>query len=67
MTDDLDIFRSARLLIEEHGEHARIEAAMRADELLGQGDLEGQRVWMRIRDAVWELLRERPADGEAVH
>ena len=67
MTDELDIYRSAKVLIDQHGEHAVIEAAMRADELLDLGDLDGQRVWMAIRDAVRELQRERPRDGERVH
>ncbi len=35
MVDDLDIYRSAHGLIEEHGEDAPIHAAMRADELMG--------------------------------
>ncbi len=67
MPNDLDILRSAKLLIDQHGEHASLEAAMRADELLDQGDLDGQRVWMAIRNAVRELQRERPGDGERVH
>ncbi len=66
MPTDLDILRSAKLLIDQHGQDAILEAALRADELLDQGDLDGQRVWMRIRAAVVELLGERP-EGEAVH
>ncbi len=31
MTSDFDIFRSANLLVKQHGEDARIHAAMRAD------------------------------------
>ncbi len=31
MTSDLDIYRSANVLIREHGEDAAVEAAMRAD------------------------------------
>ncbi len=48
-----------------HGADALIEAALKADELLDAGDLDGQAVWMRIRKAVLELLR--PVDGEVVH
>ncbi len=40
---------------------------MRADEFLDQGILDGQRLWMRIMQAIEELQRERPRDGEAVH
>jgi len=34
MTSDLAIFRSANLLMQQHGEDALIEAAMRADAIL---------------------------------
>ncbi len=46
---------------------AAIEAAMRADEFLDQGNLDGQRLWMRIMQTIEELQRKRPRDGEAVH
>jgi hypothetical protein len=39
MIPDLDIYRSANVLIHEHGEDAAIEAAMRADAVLEKGDL----------------------------
>ncbi len=42
MTSDLDIYRSANVLIREHGEDAALEAAQRADAMLERGDLEGQ-------------------------
>ena len=44
MTSDLDIYRSANELIEQHGEAADIEAAMRADACLAAGDMEGEAV-----------------------
>ncbi len=65
MTSDLDIYRSAHELIEQHGDAADIEAAMRADELMEAGDMEGEAVWLRIVKATEELLsKERPADAE---
>ncbi len=67
MTSDLDIYRSANELIKQHGEDAPIHAAMRADECLAAGDMEGEAVWLRIIKAIEELLsEERPEDG-AVH
>ncbi len=45
MTSDLDIYRSATVLIREHGEDAALEAAQRADGRLERGDLEGCVVW----------------------
>ena len=64
MVSDLDIYRSAWLMVRQHGDDAVIQAAMRADELLERGDLEGQRAWLRIVDAIGELLsKEVPADA----
>ncbi len=67
MVDDLDIYRSANELIEQHGEDAPIRAAMRADELMETGDMEGRAVWLRIGKAVEELLSEERPEGEKVH
>ncbi len=65
MTSDLDIYRAANELIKQHGEDAPILAAMRADELMDAGDMEGRAVWLRIVKAVEELLsKERPDDAE---
>ncbi len=41
MTSDLDIYRSAQLLIDQHGDEAPIHAAMQADAMLDKGDLDG--------------------------
>ncbi len=61
MTSDLDIYRTANLLVKQHGEDAPIEAAIRADAMLEAGDLDGYAVWRRILRAVVEMLsRERP-------
>ncbi len=52
MISDLDILRSAQTVIKQHGEDALIEAAMRADEMIEAGDLDGYAVWRRILRAV---------------
>ncbi len=67
MTSDLDVYRSAHLLIERHGDDAPIEAAMRADELMEAGDMDGRAVWLRIVKAVEELLSEERPDDAEVH
>ncbi len=65
MTSDIDIYRAANELIEQFGDAADIEAAMRADERLAAGDMEGEAVWLRIVKAIEELLaEERPGDAE---
>ncbi len=60
MLTDLDIYRSAKILVEQHGADALIEAALKADELLDAGDRDGRAVWLRIRAAVVDLLRDSP-------
>ena len=63
MIPDLDIYRSANVLVTRHGEDAPIHAAMRADKLLEKGDLGGYAVWKRILRAVEELLSKGRPDG----
>ena len=68
MTSDLDIYRAAKLLVEEHGEEAPIEAALSATAMLEKGDLDGYAIWKRILLAVKELQDREPAGpGTVVH
>ena len=54
-------------LLERHRADAPVEAAMRADAMLEEGDLDGYAVWKGILKAVEELLREEPKEGERVN
>ena len=63
MTSDLDNFRTANVLIREHGDKAGIHAAMRADELLEAGDLDGVATWRRIIKAIEELASTERGDA----
>ncbi len=67
MTTDLDIYRSANELIKQFGDAADIEAAMRAEELMEAGDMEGVAVWKLILKAIEELLSEERPDDAEVH
>ncbi len=67
MVSNLDIYRSANLLVKQHGEDAPIHAAMRADAMLEAGDLDGLAAFKRILRAIEELQRAGPKSGEAVH
>ncbi len=40
MIPDLDTYRSARVLVKQHGEDAPIHAVMRVDAMLEVGDLD---------------------------
>ena len=66
MVSDLDIYRSAAVLIREHGEDAALEAARLADAMLEKGDLDGQRVWKSVLEAVRELQRMEPQTGQSL-
>ncbi len=67
MTSDLDIYRSANLLVKRYGDDAPIHAAMRADATLEAGDQDGYAVWKRILRALEELQREELQENEAAH
>ena len=67
MTTDLDIYRSAHALIQQHGDAAAIEAAMKADSMLDKGNLDGAAVWWQIVAAVNEMQRAEPKPGERRH
>ena len=66
MINDTDIFRAAKLLIDQHGEDAPLRAAQRADELLEEGDVDGVAVWRRILEAIDELQRGRRDVGDTL-
>ena len=56
MVDELDIYRTAQLLVNQHGPDAPVYAAMRQDQLSASGDVEGAYVWKRVLAAIDVLL-----------
>ncbi len=62
-----NIYRFAKLLIDQHGDEAPIHAVMQADAMLDKGDLDGAAIWRRIVAAIEELLADTPAGGASVH
>jgi hypothetical protein len=67
MTSDIDIYRTASVLIRECGEDAALEAAQRADAMLERGDVEGKALWLRVLRAVEDIQRKERREGEAAH
>lgn len=65
--EEIDIWRTAKILIDAHGEGASIEAAMRADQGVEDGNGDVVKVWKRVMTAIDELQRHKPADGESVN
>jgi len=64
---DLNIYRSAQLIVDQHGDEAQIFAAMQADNKLERGDMEGMAAWHRILAAVRVLVRPWPTDQDTLH
>ena len=63
MIPDKDIWRAALLMIKRYGADGGTEAAMRADQLLAEGDVDGCATWKRIAKAVEELQTIKPPSG----
>jgi hypothetical protein len=64
---DIDVWRSAHLLLKQHGKDAAFVAAKKADEAMRAGDLDGLRRWKRVAEAMLELLKAKPGEGEHVN
>ncbi len=62
MTEAIDIYRAAKLYIDQHGDQAALQAAMRSDELLDTGDLDGAATWRKIIKAIGVVQAAEP-DG----
>ena len=63
MIDEKDVYRSAKLMIDRHGEEAPLFAAMRADKMLEGGDMAGRAVWLRIMRAVQSMIEMPPTSA----
>jgi len=61
MISGSDLWRAAKLLIDQHGGNAPMLAVRWADEMLAAGDTQGRTVWLRILGAVKELQSTSPA------
>ena len=61
LTDEIDIYRSAKLIIDGYADQATLAAAMRADELLDAGDLDGAATWRKIIKAIEVMQAIEPS------
>jgi hypothetical protein len=67
MTSELDIYRTASILIRDLGDEADLVAAQRADSFFEAGDVDGSAIWRRVLRAIMEIRRDKPRAGEAVN
>jgi len=65
--NELDIWRTAKVLIDAHGEGAEIEAAMRADLAIDQGNAAVENIWKRVLRAIQELPQQKPSGDVSLH
>ena len=65
--EDIDTWRAAEQMPKLYGADAAIHPAMRADNLMDQGDIEGFDMWKRVVAALNELERVKLRVGEARH
>jgi hypothetical protein len=58
--EPIDIWRSAKLMVDKHGIFAPQECRQRADEFAANRDTDGEAVWEAIRRAAERLLANGP-------
>lgn len=62
MISEIDIQRTAVIMIKRYGDTADFEACLRADELSAKGDSAGMRVGLRILAAIDTLRSVQPGE-----
>ena len=67
MKSNSQIWRCASLLVDQYGEMALNGAAIKADTLARDGDIEGRFIWLKVTRAVEQLLSEEVPKGMTCH
>jgi hypothetical protein len=63
----IDVWNSAYQMVRLYQAGAEMAAADRADEKLGQGDINGYEVWTRIVEAIRDLCGKKPSAYDALN
>ena len=64
---EIDIWRSAALLVKQYGADADLQAARHMDAMIERGDPAGEAAWKRVRAAIAELRRNTPSAADQIH
>ena len=64
--DEKDIYRTANVVMKQHGDGSALFAAQRSDALLEQGDLDGAATWKRSLNAI-TLLSDHSGEATPRH
>lgn len=67
MTEEIDIWRSADLLMQQYGSNAELVAARRIDDMIARGAPDGEATWKQILQAIRELQRTGLRSGERIN
>jgi hypothetical protein len=65
--DEIDIWRSARIMMAELGDGAELAASMWTERMYLERDRQAFRLWVRITAAIIDLERTGPGDTEFIH
>ena len=65
--EEIDLWRAADQMIRLYGPDAALQAGLRADKMLDQGDVDGFHVWKRIAGAIEDLERKQQTAGESMN
>lgn len=60
MPDEKDIYRSAKLLLNQHQQLAESFALQKMEEFMNQGDVKSASVWLAIAQAITKLDQSKP-------
>jgi len=64
---EVNVWKAAVQVVALFDLDASIEAALRSDAALDEGDLENDRLWLRVMHAIDELRRRKRVEGEVIH
>ena len=64
MVANVEVYRTASVLIREHGEEANLVPAERADSFLEARDMAGSVVWKQVLKAIKETQRQERGSRE---
>ncbi len=65
--EEIDIWRSADILIKQHGDKAAEVAGARMLEHSQKGDGDGATAWVQIMLAIRELQKDKPSASEPMN
>jgi hypothetical protein len=65
--EEIDIWRAANRMIDLYGAEAALNAALRSDKMLDQGNVDGFHTWKRVVDAIRDLERQAPTPSDPIN